>query len=185
MLGMSSPQKYLDEAVAAVAGGADLESALDALPVPVYVTDPDGLVTHWNSACIQFAGRTPKRGQDRWCVTWRIYTTAGDFLPHDKCPMAVAISRREPVRDEVAIAMRPDGSRVAFTPYPTPIFDPAGRMIGAVNMLVDVSAKQRLVLAEQAGRCRRLAKATYDRAVCQTLVTMAERYEQTAEGLAR
>ena len=26
------------------------------------------------------------------------------------------------VRGEVAIAMRPDGSRRAFTPYPTPLF---------------------------------------------------------------
>ena len=177
--------QYLDAALAAVNSGGDFEATLDELPVPVYVTDAEGLVTYWNQACIEFAGRVPERGKDRWCVTWQIYTTAGDFLPHDKCPMAAAIHQQQPIRNEVAIAMRPDGSRVAFTPYPTPIFDAEGKMTGAINMLVDVSAQQRGVLTEQAGRCRRLARATYDRTTTDTLAAMAEGLEKTAKSLDR
>lgn len=184
MLGQSTSDQYLDVALAAVSGGGDFAPALDALPVPVYVTDADGLVTYWNQACADFAGRQPQLGRDRWCVTWKIYTTAGDLLPHDKCPMATALRQRQPIRDEVAIAMRPDGSRVAFKPYPTPIFDGSGTMTGAVNVLIDVSAEQRSVLADQASRCRRLAGATYDRSVTQTLRAMADGLEQTAEALA-
>jgi len=33
---------------------------------------------------------------------------------------------RRPVRGEEAIAERPDGSRVAFVPYPTPLYDASG-----------------------------------------------------------
>lgn len=180
-----APDQYLDLALAAVSGAGDVGAALDELPVPVYVTDADGLVTYWNKACVAFAGREPQLGRDRWCVTWKIFTTAGDRLPHDKCPMAVAIRKRRPVRDEVAIAMRPDGSRVAFRPYPTPVFDADGELAGAVNMLVDVSAEQCAALSDQASRCRRLAGATYDRAVAETLSNMAESLEQTVRSLSR
>ena len=40
--------------------------------------------------------------------------------------MAVAIKEKREVRGEMAIAMRPDGSRKAFIPYPTPLFDEDG-----------------------------------------------------------
>ncbi len=176
---------YLDAAVAAVAAGGDFEARLDELPVPIYVTDAEGVVTHWNRACIEFAGREPRPGQDRWCVTWQLYTTAGDFLPHHNCPMAVAIREQQPIRDEVAIAKRPDGSRVAFKPYPTPLFDVSGALSGAVNMLIDVSSEQRAALAEQAGRCRRLAGATYDRGTSDALAAMADGFERTSATLNR
>jgi len=42
---------------------------VDALPVAVYTTDPQGLVTHFNPAAAEFAGRTPEPGIDQWCVT--------------------------------------------------------------------------------------------------------------------
>jgi PAS domain-containing protein len=72
-------------------GGWELHQALDTLPVPVYVTDPDGVITYFNRACIAFAGRTPQVGEDAWCVTWKLYTEDGHFLPHDRSvPMAPA-----------------------------------------------------------------------------------------------
>ena len=67
------------------------------------------------------------------------------------------------IRDSVAIAERPDGSRVAFRPYPTPLFDDDGALTGAVNMLIDVTDEQSEALHEQADRCRRLADAIYNR----------------------
>ena len=177
------PQDYLDTALEALAGGELCHAVLDQLPVPIYTTDAEGAVTYWNRACVEFAGREPTLGQDKWCVTWKIYTTSGDFLPHDQCPMAKAIKEKREIRGKVAIAMRPDGSRRAFTPYPTPLFDEAGRLIGAVNMLIDVSAEQADVLADQAQRCRRLADATYDRHTCSVLAAMADEFAKTAKDL--
>ena len=67
-------------AIEAVQKGEDtLLSALDQLPAAIYVTDPDGLITYYNPACINFAGRVPTVGSDRWCVTWKLYTDEGVF----------------------------------------------------------------------------------------------------------
>lgn len=91
------------------------------------------MITYFNPACIDLTGRRPEVGADRWCVTWRLYTNAGEFLPHDACPIAVAINTQRPIRGVTAVAERPDGTRVIFRPYPTPIFDKDGKFAGAVN----------------------------------------------------
>ena len=180
-----NPERLLDQALSALSTHFDWRSILDDLPAPIYTTDPQGAVTYWNRACIELAGREPQLGQDRWCVTWQIYTTEGEFMPHDECPMAEAITDRREVRGKVAIALRPDGSRVAFRPYPTPLFDCEGTFTGAVNILVDVSDEQAEALGVQAQRCRRLADATFNRQVCDMLGNMAQGYERTAEQLSR
>jgi PAS domain S-box-containing protein len=184
-LSASNPEQLLDTALGALASSDDWRAVLDELPVPIYITDGEGAVTYWNRACVQLAGRVPELGRDRWCVTWQIYTTTGDFMPHDQCPMAEAIRKQQQVRDKVAIALRPDGSRVAFRPYPTPLFDSAGKFTGAINMLVDVSDEQIEALSAQAERCRRLADATYSREMAGVLSNMAEGYERTASELSR
>ena len=175
-----TPESYLDTALGALNESADWKPVLDALPVPIYTTDPSGAVTYWNQACVALAGREPQLGHDRWCVTWQLYTTTGEPMRHDQCPMADAIREQRSVRDSIAIAERPDGSRVAFRPYPTPLFDRDGGLSGAVNMLVDVSEEQTHVLAEQAARCRRLAESLYTRESSTVLESMAQRFEQTA-----
>ena len=42
-----------------------------------------------------------------------------------------------------AVAERPDGTRVHFIPYPTPLYDASATLIGAVNMLIDISDRRR------------------------------------------
>ena len=183
MHGRLTPEAYLDSALAALA--SECQAVLDELPVPIYTTDASGAVTYWNRACIDLAGREPQLGKDRWCVTWHLYTTTGESLDHDKCPMAKAIREERAIRDAIAIAERPDGSRVAFRPYPTPLFDNDGSLKGAVNMLIDVSDEQSHALHDQAERCRRLADATYDRQTSKVLGDMADDFDRTADDLCR
>jgi hypothetical protein len=97
--------------------------------------------------------------------------------------MAQAIRSRTIVRDAIAIAERPDGSRRAFRPYPTPLFNDDGSLRGAVNMLIDVTEEQSAALEEQAERCRRLAQAMYDRTTSAVLGSMAEGFDRTAANL--
>lgn len=183
MLTRHNPEEILDTALDAIATGPQCQAMLDELPVPIYTTDAAGNVTYWNRACVDFAGREPELGRDRWCVTWQLYTTSGEPLRHEDCPMADAIRKERPIRDVIAIAERPDGSRVAFKPYPTPLFDAAGRLSGAINMLIDVTDEQSAALHEQAERCRRLAQATYDRETNKVLDDMATGFDRTAEDL--
>jgi PAS domain S-box-containing protein len=183
-LSRQDPQQFLDAALDALASGPDWRPVLDALPVPIYTTDADGAVTYSNRACARFAGREPQPGEDRWCVTWQLYTSTGERLANDSCPMAQAIRERRVIRDHVAIAERPDGTRVAFKPYPTPLFEEDGSLRGAVNMLIDVTDEQCDRLHEHADRCRRLAGATYDRQTSDVLGRMAESFDKTADKLA-
>ncbi|HEU0311512.1 MAG TPA: PAS domain-containing protein [Sphingomicrobium sp.] len=177
-------ESYLDDALEALARHrAQRQVALDAIPAPIYLTDPDGRVTYWNRACVDFAGREPQLGRDRWCVTWELHTPNDDPLPHGDCPMAVAIREKRPVRGEVAIAMRPDGSRRAFTPYPTPLFDEEGELVGAINMLIDVTREQAATLHAQSARCRRLAEAISDQYAARILRDMADGYARNAAAL--
>jgi PAS domain S-box-containing protein len=121
----------------------EFRDLLQALPAAIYTTDAQGRITFFNRACIDFAGRTPKIGE-MWCVTWKLFLPDGTPLPHAECPMAIALKENRPVRDVEAVAERPDGSRICFMPYPTPLRDERGRLIGAVNMLVDITNRKQV-----------------------------------------
>jgi PAS domain S-box-containing protein len=181
----TSPEEMVGMARAAARHGqGELEAVLAALPAPIYLTDADGWITFYNHACIDFAGRTPTLGEDRWCVTWKLYSEDGTFLPHEQCPMAVAVKERREVRGAVALAERPDGTRVMFTPYPTPLIDEDGEVTGAVNILIDVTDhRQAGALRAQAMRCRRLALSLTDRQAARTLMLMAAEYDEKARAL--
>jgi PAS domain S-box-containing protein len=119
-----------------------LQELFAAMPAAIYTTDAEGKVTYFNQAAVELAGRTPKLGTDEWCVTWKLYWPDGTPLPHDQCPMAIALKEGRPIRNAEAVAERPDGTRVPFIPYPTPLRDAAGKIVGAINMLVDISERR-------------------------------------------
>jgi PAS domain S-box-containing protein len=131
-----------------------LTELLAAIPAAIYTTDAQGKITYFNQAAVEFSGRTPALGSDEWCVTWKLFLPDGTPLPHDQCPMAVALKEGRAVRGAEAVAERPDGTRVPFIPFPTPLLDSSGRVTGAINMLVDISERrqaetqQRLLLDE-------------------------------------
>jgi PAS domain S-box-containing protein len=111
---------------------------LETFPAPVYTTDAAGRITFYNEAAAKFAGRQARLGTDQWCVTWRLYWPDGTPLPHDKCPMAIALKEGREIRGQRAMAERPDGTRVQFIPHPTPLRDASGLLVGAVNMLLEI-----------------------------------------------
>ena len=68
---------------------------------------------------------------------------------------------------------------------PTPIVDAAGKLVGAVNILIDVTdARQAGALKVEAQRCRRLAQSVTDARTVDTLHVMAAEYEAKARILA-
>ena len=126
---------------AAAGGGLRYRDFLDALDVAVYTTDAAGGITFFNEAAAVFWGRRPALGEE-WCGSLRLFWSDGRPMRHDECPMAIALRENRPVRGYDAIAERPDGSRVAFVPYPTPLRDDRGELIGAVNVLIDVTDRR-------------------------------------------
>jgi PAS domain S-box-containing protein len=115
---------------------------LDALPAAVYTTDAAGRITYYNQAAVDLWGCQPVLHQSEWCGSWKLFWPDGRPMPHGECPMALAVKEQRAIRGMEAIAERPDGTRVIFVPFPTPIFDEAGALTGAVNMLVDITDRK-------------------------------------------
>jgi len=107
---------------------------LEALPAALYLTDATGHLTFYNRAAADLWGWCPDLGSARWCGSWRLFWPDGTPLAHDRCPMAVAIQQNRQVRGVAAQAERPDGARVPFAPFPTPLRDADGKLLGAVNL---------------------------------------------------
>jgi PAS domain S-box-containing protein len=122
---------------------------IETVPAAIYATDAAGRITFYNEAAATLWGCRPELGKSEFCGSWKLYWPDGTPLPHNKCPMAMALKQKKPIRGIEAVAERPDGVRVPFIPFPTPLFDETGALTGAVNLLVDISERKQ---AEQDGR---------------------------------
>src|SRR3984893_9678687 len=71
---------------------------LEALPVAILTNADARWITFYNSAAAGLAGQRPVLGKDEWCASWRLYRPDGTPLPHDQCPMAIALREGRPVR---------------------------------------------------------------------------------------
>ena len=148
--GVFERSSFLREAgEASFRGDAYFRQVLDLLPAAVYITNASGLITYYNEAAAALWGRHPQLGVSEWCGSWKLYWPDGRPLPHDQCPMALALREKRPVRGMEAVAERPDGTKVPFIPYPPPLYDASGELIGAVNMLLDIPDRNR---AEQSAQ---------------------------------
>lgn len=114
-------------------------SLIETLETPLYTTDAEGRITLYNEAAVKLWGREPEIGKDLWCGSYKIFKTDGTNLPLDSCPMAVCLKEQRPVYGEEILVVRPDGTIRNVAPYPQPLFDDAGKITGAVNMLVDIT----------------------------------------------
>src|SRR6266567_6728812 len=131
-----------DLALDGARGGNVQHELLHALPVAVYTTDAAGHITFYNEAAAALWGCRPKLNSDQWCGSWRMYWPDGTPLPHDECPMAIALRENRAIHGMEAAAERPDGTRVPFMAFPSPLRDSAGGVVGGVNMLVDITERK-------------------------------------------
>ena len=124
-----------------------------ALPAAIYTCDARGRVTLFNEAAEAMWGRTPELGKDLWCGSWKIWETDGRPILLEDCPMALSIQHGAVVSGREIVVERPDGKRVHVLPHPNLIHDANGVVIGAVNMLMDLTERKRaeeaLLLKEQ------------------------------------
>jgi PAS domain S-box-containing protein len=135
------------------------QNLLEALPAAIYTTDAQGRLTYFNAAAVKLSGRKPQLGTDQWCVTWKIFRPDGKALPHDQCPMAVAL-KGGPVPSGIeCLAERPDGTRFWFTPYPAVIRDAGGNIVGGINLLIDITDRKRAE-AEAVGQFETIVETT-------------------------
>ncbi len=135
--------------------------AVEAMAVGVYVTDPRGRLLRCNQRACEMWGRTPPLRDDaqRYCGSSRLLTAMGRDLPHARCAMAHTLRTGEPVHNSEQVIERPDGSQVTVLVNASPVRDDRGRMIGAVNCLVDITEHRRAEQALRRSEARERARA--------------------------
>jgi PAS domain S-box-containing protein len=140
---------------------AKFRCLLDTLPAAAYTCDADGLITYFNQQAVRLWGRVPKLNdpEDRFCGSFKMYTSDGAPLPHDQCWMALTLKEGKGYNGHEVMVEHPDGSRGLGLAHVNPIHDESGRLIGAVNVVVDISDRKRaeiereeLLMREKAAR---------------------------------
>jgi PAS domain S-box-containing protein len=116
-----------------------LRDLLGALPAAIYVTDAVGRITYCNEGAVKLWGARPKLGEDRWSDFSRYYHVDGTPMALDDCPTEIALKRGRTVHGREATLEQADGTRIPIAPYPTPIRDRTGAVVGVINMTVDIS----------------------------------------------
>ena len=118
---------------------------LEKLPAGAYTCDPEGLITYYNQHAVQLWGRQPKLNDpvDRFCGSFKLYALDGSPITHDQCWMALALKNALEYNGHEIVIERPDGQRRTTLAYASPISDDGGQLVGAVNVLVDISDRKR------------------------------------------
>jgi PAS domain S-box-containing protein len=154
---------------------------LDKLPAGAYTCEPGGLITYYNQHAVELWGRAPKLNDpvDRFCGSFKLFATDGSPISHDRCWMARALQTDEGYNRREIVIERPGGERRTALAHANPVHDDSGRLIGAVNVLVDITDRKR---AEEALRetreqeRRRIARDLHD-SVLQELAYAAQTIE--------
>ena len=117
---------------------------LEALPSAVYTCDLDGRIQLFNAAAAELWGRTPRVGVDRYHACDRLFQADGTPLAIEQTPIARSLRTQSPVEPSEILIERPDGTRRHVFPYPELLRDREGRLIGAINMIVDITEHRKI-----------------------------------------
>lgn len=134
--------KRQDEATTNSTGDdAQFRRLLDVLPFAAYTCDTTGLITYYNEHAAALWGRAPKLNDpiDRFCGSFKLFAPDGSPIAHDRCWMALALDTGKECNGQEIVIERPNGDRATALAHANPIFDPSGRITGAVNVLVDIT----------------------------------------------
>jgi PAS domain S-box-containing protein len=117
---------------------------LDTLPVGAYTCDAEGLITYFNGRAAEAWGRAPKLNDpvERFCGSHMLYSSDGAPIPLDQSWMALAIKENKAYEGVEILVERPDGSRLTVLSNVNPFYDETGKLLGAVNIVLDITERK-------------------------------------------
>ena len=81
--------------------------------------------------------------EDRFCGSFRLYAPDGSPIAHNRCWMALALETDRGYNEREIVVERPDGRRRTVLAHANPLHDDSGELLGAVNVLVDITERKR------------------------------------------
>ena len=115
---------------------------IQSLPAAIYTCDSEGKILLYNKAAVELWGREPVVGKESWCGSWKMYNNHNEPIQLEACPMARAIREGKNVFGEEIIIAQPNGTKKYVVPHPSPNFDSNGNVIGATNVLIDITDRK-------------------------------------------
>jgi PAS domain S-box-containing protein len=128
-----------------------LEAVLDALPVGVIIADAEGRIVRDNTASRELWGVPPETTSwaeySNWVGWW---PGSGKEIKAEEWAMTRALLRGEITRGELVECQQfGSGERSVFLNNAAPVRDTAGRILGAVAAVMDVTEARRAELVNQ------------------------------------
>ena len=113
------------------------------LPAAVFTTDATGRLTLFNDSAVKLWGHSPDLHED-WLAGCRLFRPDGTPLPSELSPITRTLREGRSIRGEEIVIERSDGSRSHVLPHPELLRDLSGEIVGAVNMLVDLTQMKQM-----------------------------------------
>ena len=123
---------------------ASCQRMLDVVPAAVYTCDPQGLITYFNPFAETLWGRAPKLRDavNRYCGSYQMYLSDGTPIRHEESWMARALREGRAYVGRKIFVERYDGTRVFGEAYAYPLHNDQARLVGAVNLVADITRLQ-------------------------------------------
>ncbi|WP_406695683.1 ATP-binding protein [Singulisphaera sp. Ch08] len=140
---------------------------VEKLPLAMCACNHEGVLTYYNDYASNLWGWSPRIGDrvHRYCGAAKLVWPDGTELLHEQSPMAQALRDGTAFRNRELVIEQPEGRRIPVFVNIDPIRDAGDRIVGAINVFVDVTelkqAQAELRLAKEAAEAANRAKDVF------------------------
>lgn len=121
-----------------------LAEFIETVPAGIYMVDQKGEMTFANREVERVVGVTREHLKHRRYddTGWKTTTVDGKPYPDEGQPYVVVMKTGKPVYGVEQSVERPDGTRVIISIDAAPLHDSAGKIVGEVGVLTDVTSRK-------------------------------------------